>query len=68
MKLGTIRNKIPLSERTYSCECGYSEKRDVHAARNILNEGMKQLPTEYRNVKPVEILTSDTLSRIQVSV
>lgn len=30
-------NKLPLSERQYECECGYSEKRDLHAARNMLH-------------------------------
>jgi len=34
-------NKIELEERTYFCECGYSQDRDIHSARNILNEGLK---------------------------
>ena len=29
-------NKLPLSQRVYSCECGYSMPRDLHAARNVL--------------------------------
>ena len=29
-------NKMPLSERIYKCDCGYSEQRDVHAAQNVL--------------------------------
>ena len=28
-------NKLPLSERQYSCSCGYSAPRDLHAARNM---------------------------------
>ena len=30
-------NDIPLSQRTYTCECGYSEDRDVNAALNLRN-------------------------------
>lgn len=29
-------NRLPLSQRVYSCECGYSMPRDLHAARNVL--------------------------------
>ncbi len=39
-------NKRDLSERTYSCACGYSADRDIHSARNIL--------AERKNYKPVE--------------
>ena len=28
-------NDIPLSQRTYTCECGYVEDRDVNAAKNL---------------------------------
>lgn len=66
------RKKLFLNERVYRCEhCGYVEDRDVHAARNILNEGLKQLvptsgsatskcevPTECRDFKPKETGTS----------
>ena len=34
---GTIRD-IDLSERIYTCECGYIEDRDINAAKNILAE------------------------------
>jgi putative transposase len=34
-------NKIGLDERMYSCDCGYSQDRDTHSAKNILNEGLK---------------------------
>ena len=30
-------NELSLSDRTYSCECGYSNDRDIHAAQNMLN-------------------------------
>ncbi len=34
---GNVRN-IDLSERVYTCECGYIEDRDINAAKNILAE------------------------------
>ncbi len=37
---GTIR-EIDLSERIYSCECGYIEDRDINAAKNILAEAKR---------------------------
>jgi len=46
-------NKHSLDQRVYVCSCGYSEDRDIHAARNILNEGLK-LSMEYRKIMPVE--------------
>lgn len=43
---GQIRD-VKLSERTYSCECGYGPiDRDLHAARNILREGFPCQPVE----------------------
>jgi putative transposase len=29
------KRDIGLDERTYACECGYAEDRDVHAAKNV---------------------------------
>ena len=43
------KNEMPLEERTYECECGYQEDRDVHAARNML-EISHLIPTEHREV------------------
>jgi putative transposase len=37
---GTIRD-IDLSERIYTCECGYQEDRDINAAKNILAEAKR---------------------------
>ena len=37
---GTTRD-IDLSERIYTCECGYREDRDVNAAKNILAEAKR---------------------------
>jgi putative transposase len=37
---GNIRD-IDLSERIYTCECGYQEDRDINAAKNILAEAKR---------------------------
>ena len=39
---GTLQ-KMPLSERTYKCRCGYIEDRDVNAAKNIKCLGQAML-------------------------
>lgn len=40
---GTVKAKLSLSERTYSCaECGFSLNRDHNAARNILKQAVAQ--------------------------
>ena len=43
------KNEMPLEKRTYECECGYSEDRDVHAARSML-EISHLVPPEQREV------------------
>ena len=61
------KRKLNLDERVYNCECGYKEDRDIHAARNILVEGIKRVPMDYRDFKPEKNLSStlfDTLSKI----
>lgn len=32
---GTVKPKLSLGERTFTCECGYTADRDINAARNI---------------------------------
>lgn len=49
-------NKPSLEDRIYNCECGYSQDRDIHSARNILTEGLKKIDMEYINPMPVEKL------------
>ena len=38
---GRVKSKLSLSERTYQCECGFVSGRDVNAAINIRNEGLR---------------------------
>ena len=40
---GGIKDEMPLSERMYVCECGFTCDRDINAAINIKNEGKLQL-------------------------
>ena len=48
------KNKHGLEKRTYHCGCGYSCDRDVHAAKNILDEGLRQIRVDRTNKMPVE--------------
>lgn len=52
------KKKLDQSIRIYECKCGYQEDRDIHAAKNIEQEGMNQVPTDCRDIKPEEILPS----------
>lgn len=62
-KCGSIRNDLTLSDRVYECHCGYSEDRDVHAAKNMIeiwrslagsetvSSGNGHVPADGREVK-----------------
>ena len=57
-------NELSLNDRTYVCDCGYQEDRDVHSAKNMItiknlidsNNGI--LPTEHREVTLMEFNNS----------
>ena len=54
-------NILTLADRTYKCDCGYEEDRDIKAAKTILHAGRcktNYIPTERRDFKPVENKTS----------
>ncbi len=36
---GTLRNKLPLGVRTWTCDCGTTHDRDLNAARNLKAAG-----------------------------
>lgn len=41
-KCGNVKKELKLSERIYKCDaCNFSEDRDLNAAYNILNEGLR---------------------------
>ena len=48
------KNKLPLSERTYECECGRKLPRDVHSAQMMVILGKDLVPTGRREFKLVE--------------
>lgn len=58
------KHSIGLDERTYSCECGYQEDRDVHSAMNMITiknlvfSKLNLVPTEHREVTLMEFKTS----------
>jgi len=37
---GTLQHKMPLSVRTWTCDCGTTHDRDVNAAKNLLAAGL----------------------------
>ena len=52
------KQKLSLSHRTYSCDCGFVKDRDWKSAICIEEEATKQIPMDDRNFKTREILTS----------
>ena len=57
------KHNVNLNERTYACECGYSEDRDIHSAKNMLEvyhlvKKSKSVPTEHREVTLMEFKAS----------
>ena len=59
------KHPIGLDDRTYSCECGYQEDRDIHSAKNMLNiknmvfSKLNLVPTEHREVKREEFCEAE---------
>ena len=58
------KHNVNLNERTYVCECGYAEDRDVHSAKNMLAikdlvfQSQNFVPTEHREVTLMEFKAS----------
>ena len=59
---GAINEKLKLSQRTWTCDCGVVHDRDLNAAANILAEGMRMLAVGHtdslnahgQNVRPAK--------------
>lgn len=58
------KHNMSLDKRTYICECGYQEDRDIHSARNMLEiknlvfSKLNLVPTEHREVTLMEFKTA----------
>lgn len=60
---GWRKTDLKLSDRIWECSsCGTSHDRDLNAALNIRNEGLRKLRQELPDVKPVENLLDELLS------
>ena len=42
-RCGVVPGLNALNVRTFECECGYTENRDINAAKNIRKEGVRIL-------------------------
>jgi hypothetical protein len=63
---------MSLDKRTYFCQCGYQEDRDIHSAKNmlvirnlvfsklnfVLTDNQSVVPTEHREITLMEFKTS----------
>ena len=58
------KHDVSLDERTYVCECGHQEDRDIHSAKNMLAikdlvfQSQNFVPTEHREITLMEFKTS----------
>jgi len=58
------KQNMSLDKRTYKCSCGYSEDRDIHSAKNMLEiknlvfSKLNFVPTEHREITLMEFKTS----------
>ena len=59
----SLKQKLSLDEREYSCVCGYKEDRDIKSAICIRNEGLR-VPTECRELTLVEIQPLQSISDV----
>ena len=55
---------MSLDKRTYICNCGYQEDRDIHSAKNMLAikdlvfDKLNFVPTEHREITLMEFKAS----------
>lgn len=63
---GTI-HKMPLSKRIFECNCGVSEDRDVHAARNILGQALAEVtPLEKEALAKRRLFSETTFAELGI--
>ena len=68
-KCGYVYKGLKLNERNWTCpECGTRHDRDLNAACNIKEFGLKALPAERGKVKPVDCPTNASRKRQEVLV
>jgi len=58
------KNNVKLSDRVYSCSCGYIKDRDWKSAICIEEEGKKQIPAERRKFTTGETLTYTFIEKL----
>lgn len=64
-KCGYVYKRLKLSERSWTCpECGTHHDRDFNAVCNIKEFGLKALPSERGDVKPVDCPLVDDRPRV----
>ena len=57
---GTLNQYLTLEDRVFKCGCGYTEDRDIHAAKNMLEiknkvfQKFNFVPTEHREITLTE--------------
>ena len=63
---GQVKEELSLSEREYVCDCGKVIDRDLNAAINLKNYGLKQLRAVSPEVKPMDKMALAYMSSIDV--
>ena len=66
-KCGSL-NAIALSERTYRCDCGYEEDRDVHSAVNIILAERKEYKPLENDITSLMLRYFQTIPNIEVNI
>ena len=52
---GSIHKELKLKDRKWTCnDCGFNHDRDLNAAKNILKQGLNNIPKGLRELKLVE--------------
>ena len=68
---GTLNQYLTLEDRVFKCGCGYTEDRDIHAAKNMLaikNKVFQKfnfVPTEHREITLTEFKAAAEDANIQ---